>query len=248
MPNKTEISFTIGEQTHSIIKRLIDRVDQYDSTKKFYEVAIGSNGRKLQSISAGGEQARELILVLGEIRGLTIPSLDDEARAFLLEGELAETRPRVELAPTHLDTLGEIQRQTGLSRSEVIRRCVLRHLNRVTKDYSVIQGWRKNEIRITWEEVEAGLKRPRLRCFDLLQRRFVDERERTERKIAADSGGFKRFADEYLEGFRGSEAYKQLIEVRDEQPFSNLEELIVEYTEYIESDIRRIAVRPFSEY
>lgn len=231
MPETKEISFTVGEQTHSIVKRVVDRVDQYDSTKEFYEVAIKSNARKLQAISGGGQQARNLILLLGKIRGVSESQPEDEARAFLLEGELAKTHPRVELTTERLETLSDLKLQSGLSRSEVIRRCILRHLNRLAHTYGVVQGWRRDEVVRTWEEVEAGLKRPRLQCYDILQRRFVDELEQTHRNIEDDLQGFERFAKEYVNGFLGSPAERLLRDDRPKRVFTNVENTIEEYTD-----------------
>lgn len=233
MTDRKEISFTVGEQTHGIVQRnIVEKTDKYDSAKEFYEVAVRNNARTLQKLSAGGKQARDLGLLLGKIRGITVQVPEDDAGAFILDGELAETRPRIELSPERMHTLSEIQLETGLSRSEVIRRCAFRQMNQLAHNYGLVRGWRKEEIQKVWEEAEAGLKRPRLQCYDVLQRRFVDETKRTEHKIEEDPPGFERFAEEYVDKFHESKAYNQLLEDRPERPLRMVEDTIAEYSNH----------------
>lgn len=233
MSNKKEISFAIGEQAHGIIKdKIVNKTNKYDSTKEFCEISVASNARRLQSLSSGGTQSRELILLLKEIRGISVTVPQDTVQAFILEKELSTTNPRIELTPEQMSTLNEIQRQTGMNRSEVIRRCTFAQMNHLINNNGLLRGWRKKDIRKTWEEIEAGLQRPSLKCHDILQRRFVDEIDRTERKIKADQQGFERFADEYVNEFHGSQAFKKLREKRSERALRNVENVIEEDSDF----------------
>lgn len=233
MTNRTNLSFTIGAQTHGIVNRkVVRKTDKYDSTKKFYEIAVRSNARTLQKIGTGGLQSRDLTILLGDIRGITVREPKDEARAFILDGELSDTRPRIELAPEQVRTLSEIQLETGLSQSEVIRRCVFRQLNHLSLHYGYLRGWRREEIQKVWEEVKAGMKRPRLQCHDMLRRKFVDEVECTQRNIEADLPAFERFANEYVSDFHDSKAYNLLQKERSDRTLRDVENVIEEYTDY----------------
>lgn len=136
------------------------------------------------------------------------------------------------MEPEKLDALSALKQATGLSRSELIRRCVYRELSQVIRREDVLSGWRADEILSTWEEAKMGLQRPKLQCYDVLKRRFDDELGNTRRKIEADPGGFERFADEYIREYHGAECYDQLLKSGSGQAFSNVENLIAEYTEY----------------
>lgn len=233
MSDNIEISVRIGGRTHSTVKRkIVADSDIYDSTKEFYEISVGSNALKLQTLGAGGKQARDICDLLDNIRGMTVPVPEDEAGVFILNSEARSSPCRLELSPKHLGILDDVRQETGLTRSEIIRRCVLRQLNKLIHKYSILIGWRRKEILKTWEEVEAGLQRPKLRSYDILQRKFLDEVEQTRRKIEADPAGFKPFAEEYTEEFYESKAYKQLREKRPERVFRNVENVIEEYTHY----------------
>jgi len=231
MSDTTETSFRIPEIEYSIVKEIAVKSDQYSSSKGFFEEAVRTNVNPLQNLAAGGKNARTLIKLLDNVRGITAPIPEGIAEAHILDGDLSDIRPRIEL-PTKIDTvLTEMKLETGLSRSELIRRCILRHLNQLTLGSDVIDGWRRDEIQQTWEEISADMRRPKSQCYDTLQLRFVDELPTTRRAIEADPAGFYKFADEYADKFHRSDCYKQLLEKRSERPMKNAENVIEEYTD-----------------
>lgn len=243
MSEEIEISTRFGKNTHRIVKRrIVPEVDNIDSTKEFYEIAVKSNALKIQALSAGGLRAQVLIEVLDELRGITVQVPEDEVKAVLLNSETRDSPSRLELSPKHVGVLDDVALETGLSQSEIVRRCVLRQLNKLTQKYGILSGWRKRAVLNMWEKVEKRLQRPRLQCYDSLQRKFLDEVELTQRRIEADPAGFEPFAEEYTEEFYESKAYKQLREQRPERVFRNVENVIEEYTDYrvpIEENDRR---------
>lgn len=233
MSEEIKISTRFGENTHRVVKKtIVPEVDTFDSTKEFYEIAVKNNVLKIQALGTGGLRAQVLIELLDGLRGITVRVPEDDARAVLPNSELRESPSKLELSPKHVGVLDDIKLETGLSQSEIVRRCVLRQLNKLTQKYGLLTGWRKRGVLKTWEEVEAGLQRPGLQCYDVLQRRFVDEVELTQRRIEEDPAGFRPFAEEYTEKFYESKAYKQLREKRPERVFRNVENVIEEYTDY----------------
>lgn len=233
MSDKEQTSFRVGEQTHGIVRtEVVEHTEHLDSAKEFYETSVQGSVRTLQKLGAGGKQARDLIFLLNEIRGISVSIPEDEASATIFSGELSEIRPRIELTPDKLEALSTLKLETGLSQSELIRRCVFYQLDKAALKSDLLSDWRGAEIAKTWEEVESGLERPKLQCCAILQRRFTDEQERTRRKVKADLPGFKRFADEYVNRFHGGACYDQILEKRSERTFRNVENLIEEFTDY----------------
>lgn len=232
MPQTDEISFTIGDKTHQIIRfDVVDRTDRYDSVSAFYRRSIAGNVKQLHQLAAGGRQARQLIELLTVIRGINERIPQDNARAALMDENLTGARPRVELSPEHLEVLNRLTAETGLSRSEVIRRCIFRQLHRLGQRSDLLSGWRQQRITRTWGEVKSGLHRPRVQCHDILRRRFVDEYEETLRKIDQDPAPFEAFAEEYTSNFYGSDDYHNLKQ-RGSEPFSYVENTIEEHTKH----------------
>ncbi|WP_232688581.1 ribbon-helix-helix protein, CopG family [Halobacterium zhouii] len=232
MPQTDEISFTIGDKTHEIIRyEVVDQADKYDSVSAFYRRSIAGNVKQLHQFAAGGRQARQLIELLTVIRGINERIPEDEARAALVDEDLSGARPRVELSPEHLEILDRLTSETGLSRSEIIRRCLFRQLHRLGQRSGLLSGWREKRITRTWEEVRTGLHRPRVQCHDILRRRFVDEYEQTLRNIEQDPGPFEAFAEEYTSNFYGTDGYQEL-EQRGSEPLSYVENTIEEQTDY----------------
>jgi len=232
MAETHEISFTIGEQTHGIVRReKVRRAGNCDSSKEFYENAVRDSIRTLERLGAGGQISRDLIYVLDNIGGIQAQVPADHSNTYLLDGEVSDTRPRVEVTPEILDTLSAVSQNNGLSRSEIIRRCVYQKLSQLVQHQDVLPGWRGDEIHSTWEEAKVGLQRPKLQCYDILTRRFVDELDATSRKIQAHPSEFERFADEYTRQYHGTECYNQLIKRRSGRAFSNIESLIEEHTD-----------------
>lgn len=222
-------SFRIDEQTHGIVEETAEKSNS--SAKAVYETAIKRNVRTLQKLASGGKTARDLIILLDNIRGITATAPEDDARAYILNGELSDSHPRIDLSPEHLEALSSLKLETGLSRSELIRRCVFRQLNHLVHQQDLIEGWRRDEIVSTWKECKAGLRRSKLQCHDILQRRFVDEPE-TIGKIEADPPGFERFAEEYVTRFHQSACYTHLVEARGERTFTDVENIIMEHTNH----------------
>lgn len=232
MSEQIRTSFKPGKQTHKMARRIVKQTDRHDTVKEFYEHAIAANVNRLYKLSAGGSEAHSLHMLLGEIRGISAHPIEDEAEARILNEEFREAPTTIDLRPSQIDNLGDAHDETGLSQSEIIRRCTFAQLHHLTHDSGVLEGWRKTEVQKTWDEVKAGLQRSKLNCYDVLQRRFVDEVEQTLRKIKDDPAGFDRFAYEYVHEFRGSDCYEQLQETRGKRTFTNIENAIEEFTDY----------------
>lgn len=232
MPQRDEISFTIGDKTHDIVRyHVVDQTDKYDSVSAFYQRSISGNVKYIHQLSAGGRKARKLIELLTVIRGINERIPEDEARAALMEEDLTGARPRVELSLEQLDILDRLNTETGLSRSEIIRRCLFRQLHRLARRSNLLSGWRQKRITRTWEEVKTGLHRPRVQCHDILRRRFVDEYEQTIRKIEQDPGPFQAFAEEYVSKFYGTDGYQEMKQ-RGSESLNYVENTIEEQTNY----------------
>lgn len=227
-----DTSVRTGEQTHSIIKySVVEQTEEYTSVKDFGETAVANNADSICSQVIDNHKLITIINLLDDVRGITEPNIELEAQASIKGESLSTKGVYLELPLALWGKLNDIEDNTRLQKSAIIRRCMFRELYAISKTPTFLKDWQTKAIQRTWIDLENELILPKTRFHEIIDRRFVRLPEHTIRAGASDSE-FEAFAEEYIEEFHESDLYRDMIEMFGEHAFRNAENVIEEVTDY----------------
>jgi len=229
---RNETSVRIGEETFKQIKyEVVAESDDYRSIKNFAEQSIVNNYDSIADKVVGNHTLRTLIQLLNNLRGLNEDKPELTAEATIKGESISEKQINIDPSDKTLGKLSDIQDNTGLDQSAIIRRCVFRELCQLDESSGSQLDWAERSVRRTWMELENEMILPKTKFHEVMERRFVLLPDHME-SIAANDPEFAAFAEQYHDKFYGSDCYEKLVDMGGERAYSNAENLIEEYTDY----------------
>jgi len=224
-------SFRVEERTYRSIKKLVQRMDGFDSVKEFAESSIRDHSREILQLAAGGETLRYLVELLSDIEGIQEEGLEANIEARLGKGNLEKTI-YLEIDVELLGIVGDIADHTGCENSTIFRMCLFRRLFRIADnpETPIEYDWNADLLIFAWAEIGNGLNSVKSRFHEILYRRFTLQTEATRHIVKADSQRFKRFAEFYQKELHDTTLLDELRDEYGERAFTNTENLIEEVT------------------
>lgn len=227
-----ETTFRIGAETAKLIKYdIVAKSDNYSSLKNFCEKSIGSNISTISSHVSGNYTLLTLINLLDTVRGFDEPCPELDTEAVIKNESLSERQVNIEIPTKQLGMLNDIKDGTELEHAWIIRRCIFRHLFRISQESDHLNEWKTQVVNRTWTELKNELILPKSRFHEILHRRFVLFPDTTI-AIAEEDPEFIHFAEEYEHKFYRTDCYEEMVELFGDTALNATENVIEELTSY----------------
>lgn len=228
--DRTEFRYRLGEETYSIIKHeIVPWMNNVDSVPDFTRWAIRNQAREIGGQAQGGRQAKRLIRLLSDIRGIDeeVPECKSEAG---IKEETLDKSLTVTIPYKYARWVTDITDETTLKPSNAIQYCIFKQLAVVVEKIDTYDGWKTREILRTWTSLKTTLIEPKLHLLHVFAKRFVHQYPETRYLIQHDPQAFEDFAEAYKTDFYRTEYYDELKNLYGDRTLTNVENVIEEHS------------------
>lgn len=211
---------------HQYIKESHGELQQYNSIKHFTERAVNNNAEEIYKLVRGADDVRRFLEEFSAVEGIEIPIPEADAPTQIND-EQVERMTRIGLDPESLERISDIQDSTAMTRSEVIRICVIWELAEVCKHDGVLESPHDRRIRSTQSAIQRNFEYLFRTAKTSLEYEIVEQTESTRQSLLMNQRTTQDLRDHYENYFKHSPGYQRLVDEYDAGAiFEQFEELI----------------------